>query len=54
MFAAAGRVIMMSEAYAIHASDMRTRLLDYALLTANRFVLGAAITAAAPANCPGS
>ncbi len=46
LFAAAGRVIMMSEAYAIHAADMRTRLLDYALMTANRFVLGAAITSA--------
>ena len=46
LFAAAGRVIMMSEAYAIHAADMRDRLGDYALMTANRFVLGAAITAA--------
>ncbi len=45
LFAAAGRVIMMSEAYAIHAADMRDRLRDYALITANRFVLGAAITA---------
>ena len=46
LFAAAGRVIMMAEAYTIHAADMRTRLLDYAEITANRFVLGAAITAA--------
>jgi aspartyl-tRNA(Asn)/glutamyl-tRNA(Gln) amidotransferase subunit A len=46
LFAAAGRVIMMAEAFAIHEADMRTRLLDYALMTANRFVLGAAITAA--------
>ena len=46
LFAAAGRVIMMAEAYAIHAADMRARLLDYATITANRFVLGAAITAA--------
>jgi aspartyl-tRNA(Asn)/glutamyl-tRNA(Gln) amidotransferase subunit A len=45
LFAASGRVIMMSEAYAIHAADMRTRLTDYALITGNRFVLGAAITA---------
>lgn len=45
LFAAAGRVIMMAEAYAIHAADMRARLTDYALITANRFVLGAAITA---------
>ena len=46
LFAAAGRVIMMAEAYAIHAADMRERLLDYGTITANRFVLGAAITAA--------
>jgi aspartyl-tRNA(Asn)/glutamyl-tRNA(Gln) amidotransferase subunit A len=46
LFAAAGRVIMMAEAYAIHEADMRTRLLDYATMTANRFVLGAAIMAA--------
>lgn len=46
LFAAAGRVIMMAEAYAIHAKDMSTRLEDYALITANRFVLGAAIMAA--------
>ena len=46
LFAAAGRIIMMAEAYAIHAADMRTRLLDYGAITANRFVLGAAITAA--------
>ena len=45
LFAASGRIIMMAEAYAIHAADMRTRLLDYATITANRFVLGAAITA---------
>ena len=29
LFAAAGRIIMMAEAYAIHAKDMRTRLQDY-------------------------
>jgi aspartyl-tRNA(Asn)/glutamyl-tRNA(Gln) amidotransferase subunit A len=46
LFAAAGRIIMMAEAYAIHEADMRTRLLDYGTITANRFVLGAAITAA--------
>ena len=45
LFAAAGRVIMMAEAYAIHAADMRDRLGDYALITANRFVLGAAVMA---------
>jgi aspartyl-tRNA(Asn)/glutamyl-tRNA(Gln) amidotransferase subunit A len=46
LFAAAGRVIMMAEAYTIHETDMRTRLLDYGMITANRFVLGAAVTAA--------
>jgi aspartyl-tRNA(Asn)/glutamyl-tRNA(Gln) amidotransferase subunit A len=45
LFAAAGRVILMAEAFAIHEADMRTRLLDYGMITANRFVLGAAITA---------
>jgi len=45
LFAAAGRVIMMAEAYAIHAADMRKRLLDFGTITANRFVLGAAIMA---------
>ena len=46
LFAAAGRVIMMSEAFAIHEVDMRARLLDYGEITAGRFILGAAITAA--------
>ncbi len=46
LFAAAGRVIMMAEAFAIHEADMQTRLLDYGEITASRFILGAAITAA--------
>lgn len=46
LFAATGRVIMMAEAFAIHEADMQTRLLDYGEITASRFVLGAAITAA--------
>ena len=46
LYAAAGRVIMMAEAYAIHEADMRHRLLDYGEITANRFVLGATIGAA--------
>jgi aspartyl-tRNA(Asn)/glutamyl-tRNA(Gln) amidotransferase subunit A len=46
LFSAAGRVIMMAEAFAIHESDMQTRLLDYGQITAGRFILGAAITAA--------
>ena len=46
LFAAAGRVILMAEAFAIHQADMQNRLEDYGEITANRFVLGAAITAA--------
>ena len=45
LFAAAGRIIMSSEAFAIHEANMRARLEDYGLITANRFVLGATITA---------
>ncbi len=46
LFAASGRVIMMAEAFAIHEADMQNRLLDYGELTAGRFILGAAVTAA--------
>jgi aspartyl-tRNA(Asn)/glutamyl-tRNA(Gln) amidotransferase subunit A len=46
LFSAVGRVIMMAEAFAIHESDMQTRLLDYGEITAGRFILGAAVTAA--------
>ena len=46
LFGAAGRVIMMAEAFAIHQADMQKRLLDYGEITAGRFVLGAAVTAA--------
>ncbi len=46
LFGAAGRVIMLAEAYAIHEADMKTRMLDYGEITANRFVLGATVTAA--------
>jgi aspartyl-tRNA(Asn)/glutamyl-tRNA(Gln) amidotransferase subunit A len=45
LFAAAGRIIMMAEAYAIHETDMRDRLADYGEITANRFVLGATVMA---------
>jgi aspartyl-tRNA(Asn)/glutamyl-tRNA(Gln) amidotransferase subunit A len=45
LFAAAGRVIMMAEAFAIHEADMQTRFTDFGEMTASRFVLGAAITA---------
>lgn len=43
LFAAAGRIIMTAEAYAIHEQDLRSRLLDFGEVTANRFVLGATI-----------
>ena len=46
LFSAVGRVIMMAEAFAIHEADMQTRLLDYGEITAGRFILGAAVTAA--------
>jgi aspartyl-tRNA(Asn)/glutamyl-tRNA(Gln) amidotransferase subunit A len=46
LFSAAGRVIMIAEAFAIHEADMKTRLLDYGEITAGRFILGAAITSA--------
>jgi aspartyl-tRNA(Asn)/glutamyl-tRNA(Gln) amidotransferase subunit A len=46
LFAAAGRVIMMAEAFTIHQADMQSRLPDYAEMTAGRFMLGATITAA--------
>jgi aspartyl-tRNA(Asn)/glutamyl-tRNA(Gln) amidotransferase subunit A len=46
LFSAVGRVIMMAEAFAIHEADVQSRLLDYGEITAGRFVLGAAITAA--------
>ncbi|MGH7153189.1 MAG: amidase [Acetobacteraceae bacterium] len=45
IFAAAGRVIMMAEAFTIHQADMQSRLLDYAEATAGRFMLGATLTA---------
>ena len=46
IFAAAGRVILTSEAYAVHEADLRNRLADYGAITQQRFLLGAAITAA--------
>ena len=46
VFAACGRVILTAEAYAIHEADLRTRLADYGAITQQRFLLGAAITAA--------
>jgi len=46
LFAAAGRIIMMAEAFTIHEANMRNRFLDYGEVTASRFALGATITAA--------
>lgn len=46
LFNACGRVIMFSEAFAIHEQDYQTRPLDYGLLTYMRMTLGAFITAA--------
>jgi aspartyl-tRNA(Asn)/glutamyl-tRNA(Gln) amidotransferase subunit A len=46
IFSAAGRAILLAEAFAIHRVDLQSRLTDYAEITAGRFVLGATITAA--------
>jgi aspartyl-tRNA(Asn)/glutamyl-tRNA(Gln) amidotransferase subunit A len=46
LYAACGRVIMITEAFAIHEADMRSRPLDYGRITFARFVLGACVTAA--------
>jgi aspartyl-tRNA(Asn)/glutamyl-tRNA(Gln) amidotransferase subunit A len=46
LFSACGRVIMISEAFAIHEADLRTRPGDYGAIAMQRFMLGAAITAA--------
>ena len=45
LFSACGRVIMTSEMYTLHQAELRTRIADYARLTVNRFVLGAAVGA---------
>lgn len=45
LYAAANRVILLAEAFAVHEHDLRHRLLDYARNTANRLVAGALITA---------
>ena len=46
IYAACGRVILSAEAFAIHEADMRTRLDDYGVLTQQRILLGATLTAA--------
>jgi aspartyl-tRNA(Asn)/glutamyl-tRNA(Gln) amidotransferase subunit A len=45
LYNACGRVIMFSEAYAIHEKDFQTRPLDYGLYTYLRMTMGAFITA---------
>jgi len=46
LFNAVGRVIMFSEAFAIHEKDYRERPLDYGRLTFTRMILGATLSAA--------
>ncbi|HTU55565.1 MAG TPA: amidase, partial [Acetobacteraceae bacterium] len=46
LFAAANRVILLAEAFAVHEQDLRHRLGDYGRKTVERLVPGAAITAA--------
>jgi aspartyl-tRNA(Asn)/glutamyl-tRNA(Gln) amidotransferase subunit A len=46
LFAIVTRVVMLSEAFAIHEADMRDRLDHYGAITAGRFVLGATTTSA--------
>jgi aspartyl-tRNA(Asn)/glutamyl-tRNA(Gln) amidotransferase subunit A len=46
LFNTCGRVIMYTEAFAIHEQDHQTRPLDFGLLTYLRMTLGAFVTAA--------
>ena len=46
LFNACGRVIMLTEAFAIHEQDFQGRPLDFGLLTYLRMTLGAFVTAA--------
>jgi aspartyl-tRNA(Asn)/glutamyl-tRNA(Gln) amidotransferase subunit A len=46
LYNSCGRVILTSEAYAIHEKDFQTRPLDYGLYTYLRLTLGAFVTAA--------
>ncbi|MBR3369487.1 MAG: amidase [Rhodobacteraceae bacterium] len=45
LFNAAGRVILLSEAYAIHEADMKTRPLDYGRFTHARMAVGGLLSA---------
>ena len=44
LFAAAGRALMIAEAFSIHESDLRERPQDFGRITYHRFIYGAAIT----------
>lgn len=46
LFAACGRTIMISEAFGIHAFDLRERPDDFGAITYQRFIYGCAITSA--------
>jgi aspartyl-tRNA(Asn)/glutamyl-tRNA(Gln) amidotransferase subunit A len=46
LYNACGRIILFSEAYAIHEKDFQTRPLDYGLYTYLRMTMGAMVTAA--------
>jgi aspartyl-tRNA(Asn)/glutamyl-tRNA(Gln) amidotransferase subunit A len=46
LYSSCGRVIMLSEAYAIHEKDFQTRPLDYGLFTYLRMSMGAFVSAA--------
>lgn len=46
LFAAAARIIMASEAFAIHRENLRTRFFEYGAIAARRFAIGAGIGAA--------
>ena len=45
MFNAAGRVILLSEAYAVHEANMKTRPLDYGRFTHARMAVGGLLSA---------
>lgn len=45
LYNAAGRVIILAEAYAIHEKNLQTRPLDYGRLTHARMVIGGALSA---------
>ena len=46
LFAACGRALMIAEAFSIHETDLRQRPMDFGAIAYQRFIFGAAITAA--------